>query len=50
VVPSLSESPPAFHLPPELVKIVNAWPGLPQVVKAGILAMIEAAAEAQAEK
>jgi hypothetical protein len=43
MVPSLSDDPPALSLPPELAKIVDAWPSLPRVVKAGILAMIEAA-------
>ena len=44
VVPSFSEPPSALHLSPELKKLVEAWPNLPQVVKAGILAMIDAAA------
>ena len=48
MVPSFSESPSALALPPDLSKIVNAWPGLPPVVKAGILAMIEAASGFQA--
>jgi hypothetical protein len=31
------------HLTPELTKIIDAWPSLPTVAKAGVLAMIEAA-------
>jgi hypothetical protein len=30
------------NLSPELVKIIAAWPNLPQVIKTCILAMIEA--------
>jgi hypothetical protein len=47
VVPSLLESPSERHIPPDLIKIVNAWPSLPAVVKAGVLAMVEAVAEGQ---
>jgi hypothetical protein len=47
VVPSFSEFPPTSYLPPELVMIVNAWPGLSPIVKAGILAMINAVASGQ---
>jgi hypothetical protein len=47
VVPPNSNAPISVHLPPELAKVVSAWPDLPAVVKAGILAMIEAAGESQ---
>jgi hypothetical protein len=47
VVPSLLESPFVRDFPPDLIKIVNAWPSLPMVVKAGVLAMVEAVAEGQ---
>jgi hypothetical protein len=47
VVPSSSEFPFARHIPSELAKVVIAWPGLPPIVKAGILAMINASASGQ---
>jgi hypothetical protein len=37
------------HLTPELTKIIDAWPLLPPVAKAGILAMIEATKGAQVD-
>jgi hypothetical protein len=42
VVPSSSEFAPTPDLSPELVNLVAVWPTLPQAIKAGILAMIEA--------
>jgi hypothetical protein len=30
---------------PDLARIVDAWPSLPDAIKAGILAMIEAASK-----
>jgi hypothetical protein len=30
---------------PDLAAIVEAWPGLPEAIKAGILAMVKATAE-----
>jgi hypothetical protein len=42
VVPLLSESAPTPDLSPDLANIVAVWPSLPNAVKAGILAMIEA--------
>jgi hypothetical protein len=42
VVPPSSESTPLLELSPELANIVPVWPTLPQAIKAGILAMIEA--------
>jgi len=48
MVPSSSESISSLHLlPPELSKIVVAWPGLPTVVKVGILAMVKAAVQSK---
>jgi hypothetical protein len=41
-VPCSSELPFSDNLPPELAKIAAVWNDLPQVAKAGILAMIEA--------
>ena len=35
--------PTRADLPPELAEIADAWPGLPEPVKAGILAMVRAA-------
>jgi len=32
------------EFPPDLVAIVAAWPELPEAIKAGILAMVKAAA------
>ena len=32
-----------WELPPDLQAVAEAWPTLPQAVKAGILAMVEAA-------
>jgi hypothetical protein len=43
VVPTSSRGFSNVHLTPELTKIIDAWPSLPPVAKAGILAMIEAA-------
>ncbi len=43
VVPSRPNALSPSHLAPELNKIVDAWSSLPPIVKAGILAMIEAA-------
>jgi len=34
--------PPAVPLPPDLADVVNAWPNLPDAIKAGILAMVRA--------
>ena len=31
------------QIPPELADIIDAWPDLPEPVKAGILAMVKAA-------
>jgi hypothetical protein len=42
VVPSSSDLPPTVSLPPELSNLVAAWPDLPPVVRAGILAMVAA--------
>ena len=46
VVPAYSNATSSDNLSPELTKVLVAWPGLPPVVKAGILAMIDAAARA----
>jgi hypothetical protein len=31
------------QMPPELAAVVNAWPELPEAVRAGIVAMVKAA-------
>jgi hypothetical protein len=40
--------PPSAHrqpsLPPDLAAVVTAWPALPEAIRAGILAMVKAAA------
>jgi hypothetical protein len=41
--PSLPQPYGAPELPPELAEIVNAWDGLPEAVRAGIVAMVKAA-------
>ena len=33
------------HLPPDLAAVVAAWPTLPEPIRAGILAMVKAAAD-----
>jgi hypothetical protein len=43
VVPTFSRRLSNAHLTPELAKIIDAWPSLPPVAKAGVLAMIDAA-------
>jgi hypothetical protein len=43
VVPTFSKSPSERHFSPELRKIIDAWSDLPPIVKAGILAMVNAA-------
>jgi hypothetical protein len=43
LVPSKSHSRSSARLSPEISQIIDAWPSLPPVAKAGILAMIEAA-------
>jgi len=51
--PANSDSKPTEPLPPsllsELVRIVKAWPQLPEPLRRGILAMIDAAAPQQSE-
>jgi hypothetical protein len=47
VVPCPSNDAPLLPIPPELTKVINAWPSLPPALKASILAMIEAASESQ---
>jgi len=34
---------PAAHFAPDLIAVIQAWPNLPEALKAGILAMIQAA-------
>jgi hypothetical protein len=36
-------SPSQSTFPPDLSEIIAAWPGLPQAIKAGIVAMVKAA-------
>jgi hypothetical protein len=43
VVPSLSGARPSSDLSPDLTRVVGAWPSLPAVIKAGILALVQAA-------
>ena len=40
---------PSAPIPPELGKVIDAWPTLPEKVRARILAMVEAATEKPAE-
>jgi hypothetical protein len=51
-LPELRNNPPALphhlptdirHLPPDLALVVGRWEGLPEAVRAGIVAMVEAA-------
>jgi hypothetical protein len=35
------------QLTPDLSRIIDAWPSLPSFVKAGVLALVEAAKKAQ---
>ena len=35
---------------PELIRVANAWPALPEAMRAGILAMIEAASVERIER
>jgi hypothetical protein len=32
------------HLPPDLAAVVAAWPTLPEAIRAGIVALVKAAA------
>ena len=50
VVPTFSRGLSHVHLTPELAEIIDAWPSLPSVAKAGVLAMIEAAKGAQMDE
>jgi hypothetical protein len=43
---SLSQPYGSLEMTPELGEIVAAWPDLPEAIKAGIVAMVEAAASA----
>jgi hypothetical protein len=45
-VPSASSLVSSPNIPPELAKIAAAWVDLPQAVRAGITAMIEASTNA----
>jgi hypothetical protein len=42
VVPTSSEVVSGLLLPPDLARVVAAWNVLPEVIKAGVLAMINA--------
>jgi hypothetical protein len=44
VVPSPSEAVSGPDFPPDLARVVAAWPDLPQAIKAGVLALVNAAA------
>ena len=47
-----TENPPSDNrpdLPPDVARIVAAWPTLPEAIRAGILAMVAAAGEAGKE-
>ena len=46
MVPSASSLVSLSIIPAELVKIAAAWDGVPQAVRAGIIAMIEASTTA----
>jgi hypothetical protein len=35
----------AQKTPPDLTAVIDAWPKLPEAIKAGILAMVKAASE-----
>lgn len=43
LVPSLSEANSGPPVPPDLVSVVDAWSGLPDAIKAGILALVRTA-------
>ena len=43
VVPRSSEDAPHAQFPPDLTLVVAAWDRLPEAIKAGILALIQAA-------
>jgi hypothetical protein len=43
MVPSPLEVVPAPHLPPELARVVAAWDRLPDAIKVGIIALVQAA-------
>ncbi len=47
MVPTSSGSVFDLHLPPDLVRIVVSWDRLPEAIKAGIIAMIEAVENVQ---
>jgi hypothetical protein len=42
-VPVLVPCPPGHHFPPDLARVAALWPDLPDAIKAGVLALVEAA-------
>ena len=44
VVPSRPSAVPDAELPPDLARVVAAWADLPDAIKAGVLALVHAAA------
>ena len=42
-VPSRSEAVSSSHFPPDLARVMATWDRLPEAIKAGILALIQAA-------
>jgi hypothetical protein len=42
-VPSLSEAVSGPQIPPDLARVVAAWDRLPEAIKAGVLALVQAA-------
>jgi hypothetical protein len=44
--PAPSTGPPADLIDADLTRLIDAWPGLPAALRAGILATIDATAQA----
>ena len=44
----ITETTPATDLEPDLALLLNVWPSLPEAIRAGIMAMVKAAAQPEA--